>query len=317
MNNTQLTSPVKYDTKNMIFEVKKSSDSTRVNIATLNKDGTKGDLVFPTTELFTFGVQESTDFKTKQKNGKYVLPICLYERDKPPSDEEQAFIDTINNVVEECKKYLIKNKQEIGKYELCMSDLRKLNPLYYKKVKDANGKPVLDKEGNVKLVKGEPPVLYAKLIQRNKKKDKDDESKVKETIILSTFYDESGNQLNPLEIEGKRGHVNAAVKVESIFVGSNISLQLKLYEADIKIYEMNMPRLLKRPKPSDRILSVKTDNPMAEVASNDEEDNGNSDGSISADSEEEEEPKKVVKPKVVKKVAKKTRNVIKKKKATK
>lgn len=332
MSNTQLTSPVNYDTKKMIFDIKKTKDSTRVNISTYNKDGTKGDLIFPTTELFTFGVQESKDFKTQEPNGKYVLPLCLHEREQPPSKEEQAFIDTINNVVEEAKNFLIKNKQEIGKHELIKSDLRKLNPLYYKKVKDADKNPVFDEQGNVKLVEGEPPVLYAKLIQKYKKKDKDNKNEKKETIILSTFYDENGEQLNPLEIEGKRGRAKAAVKVESIFVGANISMQLKLYEADIKILNTNMTRLLPRPKPSDRILSAKSDNPMEEVGNVENEDNSDgdsSDGSIAADSESEEDQeikappnktpkKKAAKPKAVKKVPKKVvRNVVRKKKATK
>ena len=53
---------------------------------------------------------------------------------------------------------------------------------------------------------------------------------------------------------GKYCYTKAAVKIESIFIGSKISLQVKLYEAVIEPTAAGMRRLLSRPAACPRVL---------------------------------------------------------------
>jgi hypothetical protein len=298
-SNTQLTTASGYDTKRMVFSdpVKGSIPNSdppinyqRINISTLNEDGTTGDLILPTSELFSFGVSENKDPTTQKVNG-HVLPLCLWGRDGA-SEEEQDWTDTFNNIVDRCVEYLLKNREELEQYELVKSDLRKFNPLYWKKEKG-------------KILKDRGPTLYAKLI-----------SSKKQGKILSMFFDNDDNSVNPLDLLGKYCFAKAAVKIESIFIGSKISLQVKLYEATVRVMDTGMKRLM-RPKASGRLMSAKS-NPMAETKANDSDGDDDSDnvsdaGSIEDDSDEE--PPKPVKKSPVKK-KKVVRKVRKVKKAT-
>ena len=109
----------------------------RINIATRNEDGSVGELIIPTSRLFSFGVSENTSQETGKVNG-YTFPICLWNRDSP-TDEEKAWTDTFNRIVDRCTDHLIENREEIDMYDLARSDLVKakggLNPLYWKKEK--------------------------------------------------------------------------------------------------------------------------------------------------------------------------------------
>ena len=249
----QLSSSLDYDVRRMVFSdpQKGSIPNTpisykRINISTLNKDGSLGDLILPTERVFSFGVSENLNPDTKKING-HVLPLCLYNRDGP-SNAEKAFVETFNNIVEHCKKHLIKNKEEIEQYELAMNDLKKFNPLYYKKDKG-------------KIVEGTGPTLYAKLIE-SKKHNK----------ILSMFFNMDGETLDPLSMLGKYCYVKGAIKIESIFVGSNkISFQVKLYEAEIESMDGGMRPLLSRPKVTNKLLTG-TGTTMNELKSYDDDD---------------------------------------------
>ena len=42
-------------------------------------------------------------------------------------------------------------------------------------------------------------------------------------------------EIDPLSILGKHCYTEAAIKIESIFIGQSISLQVKLYEAHIDL----------------------------------------------------------------------------------
>lgn len=277
-DNTQLTSAEGYNTKRMIFSkpnkgtIPNSTISyTRVNISTKNENGTVGDLIIPTTEVFSFGVSENRDLKTKEVNG-YVLPLCLWNRDGA-TPEEKTWIETFNSIVEECKSHLLANKEELEQ-DIIYSDLRKFNPLYWKMEKG-------------KRVKDRGPTLYPKLIQSGKKGQSREESK-----IISIFYDEQGESLNPRNLLGKYCYVNAAVKIESIFIGSKISLQVKLHEASVRLISSGMKRLLSRPKGDSRLLSANS-NPMLENKtddlSDDDNDNVSDQGSIvSSDNDDQD-----------------------------
>jgi hypothetical protein len=284
---TQLTSALGYDTSNMRFsepvvgtipDSKPLISYRRINITTKNPDGSEGELIFPTDEVFSFGLSENTNIETGKVNG-YVMPLCLHSK-TGATPSEKAFTDTIDKVVEKCKIHLIANRDKVEQYDLEMNDLKKLNPIYQKREKG-------------KVVDGSSPTLYAKLIV-SKKQDK----------IVTYFFDKNNEPINALDLLGKYCFATAAIKIESIFIGNKISLQVKLYECEVRMTNTGMRRLLTvRPESQSTVQQSSTSNPL------DDDDDA---GSIVADFEEPkdgeedvEEPVKEVPKKVVKKVVKK------------
>lgn len=255
MENTQLRSAIGYNVENMTFSkviVQKIGDtgmtSKRINIGTKNDDGTEGELVFQTERLFSFGVSENVDKATDKVNG-YTMPLCLHSKDGATS-EELAFVETFNNIVEKCKDYLVDNKKDLKIKDLERSDLRKLNPIYYKKTADGE----IDESAS--------PTLYAKLIVSKKNG---------QNKIITEFFDSvSGESYKPLDLIGKYCHTRAVVKIESLFLGSKISLQVKLYEAEVSLINSGVRRLLSRPQAKTQVVNLvnsSVSNPM-----NDEDD---------------------------------------------
>jgi hypothetical protein len=292
---TQLVDMETFDVSNMIFSdpiVSSIPDTTpaityrRINISSRNDDGTVGELVLPTEEVYSFGVSENLDAKTKEVNG-YVMPLCLFNK-SGASDAEKRFVDVFNNIVEKCKDYLLENKEELELYDLeGRSDLKKLNPLYYKKDKG-------------KIVEGAGPTLYAKLIV-SKKQDK----------IVTVFFNENGEQINALDLLGKYCYASGAIKIESIFIGggNKISLQVKLYECKVRVISMGMKQLLPRPKVTDDVVQqsslLSSRKPVNEIKESPSiVDDDDDQGSIIDDDIVDDEPKIPTK-KIIKKVIKK------------
>lgn len=264
-NKNQLVKDVgNYDVNKMIFAdpvicaVPNSAIKyTRVPISTLNADGTIGDLVLGTERVFSFGVQVNKDPKTQEAIG-HALSLCLWTLGGA-TQPEKAWVEGFGRIVDHCKKYLIKNKHEFGKHNLSMELLDHLNPVYWKREKTTG-----------QIVEGTGPTLYVKLIA-SKKLNK----------ILTLFSDIQGQTLDPLELMGKRCHVNAAVKIESIYVGKNISLQIKLYEAVVEPIETKMQPMLSRPKPSGSGLLMGNATNINEIKDEDETGSvGNSDDEL-------------------------------------
>lgn len=234
---TQLINvPKSYDTKNMLFSdpVEGSVPNStikykRVLISTVNPDGTVGDLVIKSPKVFSFGVSENRDPETKMVKG-YTLPLCLWNLNGA-SQEEKDFCSAFDDIVEECKNHVLEHKEDIEKYELDRSDLKKFHPFYWKKEK---GKPI----------PGQGPVLYVKLIENKK-----------QGTILSMFFDTQDNSVNPIDLIGKYLYAEAAIKVESIYVGTRVALQVKLHEATVELVQTGMSRLLPRPKAVDRLIT--------------------------------------------------------------
>ena len=279
----QLVNVETYKVKNMIFSDPTTSsvpDSVppivfrRINISTLNDDGTVGDLILPTSQLFSFGISENIDPKTKELNG-YSMALCLWNKNGV-TKEEKAFTDCFNNIIETSKNHLLEHKEEVEQYELTDSDLKKFNPLYWKKDKG-------------KIVEGFGPTLYAKLIIA-KKTGK----------IVTMFHDSNGDPLDAMAVKGKYCHTKAAIKIESIFMGAGKNLiQIKLYEAEISLLESQMKPLLARPKADVKLIS--SDNNSG-TNMNDLKNDDDDTGSLNGD--EEKEP--VVKPLIEKPVEKVT-----------
>lgn len=235
MTNTQLTKVSGYNVNNMIFsepQENKIPNSTfsykRINISTRNNNGTIGDLVLQTPTLFSFGVQENINPETQEVNG-YIMPLCMWTKGGC-TDEEKEWTDTFNKICEHCKEHLIEHRTEFGKWDLEMNDLKKFNPLYWKR----------DKRTGL-VENGTGPTLYPKLIM-SKKLDK----------IMSVFFDKfTGDDIDPLSILGKMCNVTAAVKIESIFIGNKISLQVKLWETEVELKSVGVKRLLQVNRPEE------------------------------------------------------------------
>ena len=273
--NTQLTPAEGYNPKQcMIFsepivgsipDSKVKIEFKRINISTRNEDGSIGELIIPTERLYSFGVSENTSQETGNVTG-FTFPLCLWNRDGV-TPSEKIWVDTFNDIVENCMDHLIDNKEEIDMFDLTRADLTKskggLNPLYWKKEKftDDKGKTVL------RNVPGKGPTLYAKLIY-SKKQDK----------FLTQFFDNNDSVIDARQLMGKHCYAKGAVKIESIFVGAKISLQVKLYEAVVEPSKMGMKRLLARPKARSKVLAAQNENKSAAFALEEDEKMGGSDG---------------------------------------
>ena len=267
--NTQLSSPNDFDVTKMVFSkpVKGSAKTldgepqikfSRIMISTQNKDGTIGELVFPTTELFSFGVSTNTSQETGKVNG-YSLPLCLWNKDNP-TDLEKAFSTKLEEVVERCKDHLLleSTKEDIEKYELERAELKKLNSfIYWKRDKG-------------KIVEGTGPTLYPKLIE-SKKTNK----------IITRFFDADDNDIDAMSLNGKYCWVKAAIKIESIFVGAKIALQVKVYEAEVRLIESGVKRLLRRPVADTEVtVQKRTTNPIQAPNQQEDDDDDGSDDEI-------------------------------------
>jgi len=281
--NTQLTPPAGYDIERMVFSEPISGaipnsvpkiEFKRINISTKNEDGSIGELILPTERLFSFGVSENTSQETGKVNG-YTFPVCMWNRDGA-TKAEKAWTDTFTNIVNKCIDHLVENREEIEMFELTRADLTKskggLDPMYWKKEKATNdkGKTVL------RRVPGAGPTLYTKLIF-SKKSNK----------FLSQFFDTNDEPLNAMDLMGKYCFTQAAIKIESIFIGSRISLQVKLYEAVVEPTSTGMKRLLGRPKAHSKVLEHKSNLSTPPLDGDDDASDG---GSIDDDSEEDEAP---------------------------
>jgi hypothetical protein len=250
------------------------------------ENGASGPLIMETQRLYSYGLGEDTNPDTGKING-YKLPLVLYNINGA-SQEEKDFVTTFESIVKKCKEYLIKNKDKLEQYELEENDLKKLNPIYRKKEKGI-------------VVESASPVLYAKLIV---KKDKDGNK-----IITAFFDEESGDPINALDLLGKACYVRSAIKFESIFIGNKISLQIKLFECDVKtIGSTGSRRLLQRPKADSQVVVAPTESRSVPLPLSVDDDDA---GSLIEDDEDEpvevkEPPKKpaVVVRKPAKKVTK-------------
>jgi len=232
MNSTQVADYSNFQKENIVFSKPESGSIAgsipkisfkRIRMAARNRDGSVGELVLLTPpNLMSFGLQENIEMGTGNVNG-YQFPMCLWNKNGPSVDENK-FVDKFNEIVDYCKKYLVDNRDLIEKYDLEMNDLKKFNPLYWK----------MDKG---KIVEDKGPMLYIKVIN-NRASEK-----------ISTYFidDETNTFIDPMDLRNKRCYVQAAIKIESIFIGNKISLQIKLKEAIVRVIDTGSIRSLLRP----------------------------------------------------------------------
>ena len=304
--NTQLTPAIGFTSKNMIFGKPQENNITlgdgkttikffRIPVGVKNPDGTVGELVFATEKVFSFGLQEN-----KNDTGKvdgYSIPLCMFDRDGA-TDAQEKWLTGFNNAIDKCKDHVISVKDQLERYDLEESELKRFNPMYYKREKG-------------KIVEGRGPTLYPKLLVSKKENP---------PKILTGFQDANDDEIDPLTLLGKYCWITAAVKVESIFIGAKISPQIKLYEAVAKPMQSKSKRLL-RPTADKKISLLSGDMSSALGGADEGEDDSESEeeediGSLKGDSDMEEEeveetPDSPEKPAEKKKVR---RKVVRKKK---
>ena len=175
-------------------------------------DGTIGDLVLATSEIWSPGVQEN-----KFAPGTWSMPLFLYGMNGA-TDEEKKFVDVFNNIVEHVKNHIVGVRTEIGKPRLTpdSESFDKFNPLWFKKNKETGENE-----------KDSSPVFYVKLMQ-NKRSG--------ENNILSKFADATTKKIiNFKDMIDRKCNVRAVIKFESIFINAKtISLQIKLVDACVR-----------------------------------------------------------------------------------
>lgn len=192
----------------------------RIRIMYDDKDSI-GDLILQSpSSLLSWGIQEQTDMNSGVKTG-YTLPITLFSKEGA-TEEQEHFVEVINQITNTCKEHLVEHRHAIEKHDLELADLKRLNPLYWKRTDN----------GQLDTKKG--PTLYAKTMYGKK----DDE-------IYTTFIDESlRTDVDPKQYLNKHMYTSFALKVESIFIGNTISLQLKLKEVKFTLKDSTLRSLL-------------------------------------------------------------------------
>ena len=219
-----------FDAETMMFskpkEVPNVPGSFRIRISVSTPKGEEP-LLFLTESLFSFGVQVQTDPADKTRITGYTIPLCLHDTDSP-TEEQEMFVDCLNSISDRAKQHMLtsETKKALKRF-IQESDLKKLNPIY-QKIDPDTGAPVADKG----------PMLYAKLLTNKALK------------IYSEFADPAGRRLDPLSLMGEMFRVRAVIKIESIFVGSNYSLQLKAMEVEVQPKQARVNLLLRAPAPA-------------------------------------------------------------------
>jgi len=262
-DNTQITSASGYNVKNLVFGKPRDGSIPnsavtfkRIQMGTKNSDGTMGELILETSRLFSFGLSPNVNMLTGKTDG-YTLAICLWNMDTP-SKQEKEFTETFTKICEAASEYILEHRDDVQKYELEKADLKKFNPLFFSKEKG-------------KIIEGKGPMLYVKLLQ-NKKNDS----------ITSIFYDKNGRDIEPMTLLNKQCFVKAAIKIEGIFIGSKVSLQVKLHEAEIEMKDSGVKRLM-RPSGGDAASAAAAPAPQP---SQEEDGDDDDTGSLKGDDEE-------------------------------
>jgi hypothetical protein len=222
----KLSNVSNFDTNRIIFSKvqKKSANNITYNTISIKVkntkfnsselDGTVGDLVFATSEIWSPGVQEN-----KFAPGTWSMPLFLYGMNGA-SDNEKMFVNVFNSIVEHAKNHIVGVRSDIGKPRLTVDSdsFEKFNPLWFKRDKETG-----------EIEKDSSPVFYVKLMQNKRGGDYGDN-------VLSKFADATTKKIIEFkDMINKKCNVKAVVKFESIFINAKtISLQIKLVDACVR-----------------------------------------------------------------------------------
>jgi hypothetical protein len=213
MYSTQLSDYKTYDLDNLILQpTEKRTDVRKIRLMTHNLDGTRGELIFSSPRLLSFGVQEIHDGETLVG---YQMPLVLWGKNGPTPDE-QAFADILEKISHTLKEDILHHREEWDKPDLTEEDMKRLNPLYYKP--------------------NAAPLLYVRLNTFRNEED---------IRIRTLFLDDHTKQtIDPLTLLNRRCLVYAAVRLESVILGSKVRFQLKLLEARVRFLDRGFRSLL-------------------------------------------------------------------------
>lgn len=219
----------------------------RINIYTKNQTsdgkltGSVGDLILKFPKMFSFGVSANKD--DNEKLTGHSVSLCMWSKDGV-SENELKSTELLEKLIQKCKDKIMSVKKELKKPKMEISDLKKLDKLLYWKEDD---------DGN--RVPGVGPIFTPKLMEYKETKDKS--GNVKPHQIATIFYledevDENGNpvEVSPLEFLSDKNnkkfcYITPAIKVDNIFVGGTaITIQCKIYEADVETVQLGQQRLL-------------------------------------------------------------------------
>ena len=245
---SQLNNIVNFDFSKVIFEdpIEKSSKNgevtfQEVKISCLNDDGSKGPLLFPTELLSSYGVQD--DVYGGRKTG-YSLRLSLFSRGGGSQEEKEWYEAFEKSFMKSFKEKIISNKQLYKQWDLELSDLKKLSPIYWKK-DEKTGK--LSEYG---------PSIFPKVLAYPRKDGSGYD-------FGTEFFDNDTDMpIDPLLVKGKC-LIRAVLKIDSIFIGSKISLRLKIIEGGVTM-------LADGNKPG-RLLASKRTSPTVKAVVEDEE----------------------------------------------
>jgi len=259
----------------------------RINIYTKNQDengkltGSVGDLILKFPKMFSFGVNANKD--DNQKLTGHSVSLCMWSKEGVSESELKA-TELLESLIKKCKDKIFSLKKELKKPKMEMSDLKKLDKLLYWKE---------DEDGN--RIPGVGPIFTPKLMEYKETKDKN--GNVKPHQIATVFYledevDENGNpvEVSPLEYLADKNnkkycYVTPAVKIDNIFVGGTaITIQCKIYEADVATVQLGQQRLLHPSNPVKK-QSVQTSEQSSQVV----QPNQNKSSNEEEEEEDEEE----------------------------
>jgi hypothetical protein len=239
--NTQPTSIEDFNVNNLVFDEPLFGQIPNqpikyhtVNIGYRNPDKSVGELVFELRDYSSFGITENRDAKTEELQG-YSVGISFGEYNQKPSDYDLQVVKSLDDLVNATKDHML--KPEVYKAcklkELYRTDLRNIAPHAQKKDKTTE-----------EIIEDSLFSIYPKLMWTKEKEyidEKTGEKKIVPSKFKTELWDDDeaqlGNRvdLDPLDCISKRCRIRAFVKVDRIFVGSKIKLQLKLYAAGLSI----------------------------------------------------------------------------------
>lgn len=219
-------------------------------------------LVFPSEEVFSFGVARNM---LDTNNISYQISLCLYDRETPKYDEIK-WAAKYEELATVCREYL--KKSEKSEFKRLKGQIDTMKGLSWK------GNEIGDSDG---------PKLYPKIMFNQKKEE-----------FITVFMDESDEIIeDPSLILDKRGRVKAALRFESIFIGSKIALQ-------VRVNDILITKWIEAYKP--RALIVRKNNTKVEKNNNKSPDEEDSDLNSSEDDNEDE-----TEPKITKRIVKTVR----------
>ena len=221
LNSVFFDSPVEFE----IQQGNKTIKYYKIAVGATNKKGAVGEFVFDLPFFcHSFGVDEYQNDMGKATN--HSVSLSLVDMNDP-TEEQTDLVSKFTAFVEKVKEHLISVKKEIKKPTLEKNDLKKFNPMYQS----------VDEDGNPK---GTAWYFSPKLLERksfNKEDPTDVQIKIETKFYLDDQTDENGEplEISPLEFVGKKHFkFRGAIKVESIYIGSKISLQCKIYDGVVR-----------------------------------------------------------------------------------